>query len=177
MHVKLLMNVNDAHLISAHHIFQQHDINYFFFKKPFEQLHDGIDATSHLYNATNAPLMAAELALYMGFTELYFLGIDYCYCPKHKGSHFYSPAVSLVDNKHDAHKDYMFKSVLDEFAGGLHTLKSSEILENECRVFLTLWDQWRILNAYCLKNKVLLANASPTSLLDIIPCIIYGSLF
>ena len=119
--------------------------------------------------------MAAELALYMGFKEIYFLGIDYCYCPKHKGSHFYDVRLSIVDEEDDG--VYKFKTVIDEFAGGLHTIKSSYVLENECKIFLTLWHQWRILNAYCLKNGVAIANASPTSLLDIIPRVTYESLF
>lgn len=176
-YVPLLMNVQDAHLIASHRIFQNHLINYFFFKKPFGQIFDGIDATKQLYNAANAPLMAAELALYMGFSELYFLGIDYCYCPKHKGTHFYSPTVSLVDNKYDAHKDYMFKSILDEFVGGLHTLESSAVLENECRVFLELWNQWRLFHDFCFKKNVFLANVSNVGLLDIIPRVSINSLF
>ena len=147
------MNYLDRKFILDNNLFTKHNVHYFYFKKNLECIfNDGIDASSVLYGARGIPIMAIQIALYMGYKEIYLLGIDCC-CDKDTGaSHFYNPEQCTFRGIELKNEDI---------------LASMDRIEDEYRAYLGLMNEFRCLQSFAKSKNCMIYNASKGGVLDV----------
>ena len=95
--------------------------------------------------------MAIYLAIYMGFNEIYLLGVDHSWLTHYGTSqHFYEEK----DHKFTLHG---YSEWIDNHLG------------DEFKKYVALWDQYLQIRSYCNENGIKIFNLSPNSLLDLFP--------
>ena len=159
----LFINYLDRAFIVKNSLLKNHKVYYLAFQKLLHDISNfGIDMTKFLYSAQGIPIMAIQLSLYMGYKEIYLVGLDHCYDKKTGASHFYENGKSIVD---------------------VTALKKAEILvdgnyvEESYRSFVFLLDQHKIINNYAKNIGFKIFNATDGGVLEVYPRIKFNSLF
>lgn len=100
---------------------------------------------------------ALQLAYFLGFKEIYLLGVDHDYINElgRKNHHFYNEDISYDDGKH-----------LESFT-----------TEKWFEEYYIRWKQYRLMKQFLTSKGVKIFNASKKSLLDVFEKTDYGSLF
>lgn len=148
----LLLNYLDRQFVKENNFFFSKKVFYFDFSMPLEeQPLEIIDAATSLYASQTASMMAIQLAIYMGFSKIYLLGMDHdgiLRYTKRLPMHFYKPQDSIFERQkiHDGDN-------LD--------------WETEFHNQWILWKQYKILKKYADLHRVKIINATPKSLLDV----------
>jgi hypothetical protein len=105
-----------------------------------------IDLTTHLIAPQSVTIMALQVAIYMGFKEIYLLGVDHNAIlntsGQHANTHFYAESKALLKTDIGYFKD-------------------------ELASYLTLWRQYECLNDIAQAQGTQIFNATPGSLLDV----------
>ena len=159
----LFMNYLDKKFIEDNGFFAKHNVHYFYFKKNLHNVFKSrIDAMQVIYGASGIPIMAIQIALYMGFKEIYLLGIDGCNDKATKASHFYDRQKSLVDELGEAPAD-----VLSDFYK----------LGTELRAFLSLLDEFSLLRKFAENNGCNIYNATRGGVVEAFTRVDFDSLF
>ncbi|MFH1832140.1 MAG: 6-hydroxymethylpterin diphosphokinase MptE-like protein [bacterium] len=159
----LFMNYFDKNFILKHGFFSKHNVYYSCFKKDLKKIFkDKINLTQVLYGATGIPIMAIQLAIGMGFKEIYLLGIDCCWDKETHASHFYKTEASVVDHLGLTPDDI---------------LANLDRIEDEYRAYLSLLDQFRALNTFGKSQGINIFNATKGGVLEIFNRVNYDSLF
>jgi len=106
----------------------------------------------HPFSPRSSLYIAIQLAVYMGFTKIYLLGVDHDYLSElsqiEGDQHFYSQDQSPI--KHQG--DYSQKE--DLFSGLYYR-----------------WIQYRLMRKYLENNGIHIYNATEGGLLDVFPCV------
>jgi len=144
----------NIHKISEHHgYFRNHDVHYY-----FEGIHTGvayqfsnkhIDFTKMIWVAYDSSVTALLFAIYMGFKEINFIGVDHSYVciKKEQDYRFYSNAVHQENEK-------------EKFSQTLGKSINSILIQETANSF----EQYEVIKKH-INPKVY--NRSPDSLLDI----------
>jgi hypothetical protein len=91
----LFTNYKDIHLIRDNHFFTHCNVFYVTANAPITNLKtEGIDLTRNIYGYYVIPELAIQIAIYMGFKEIYLLGLDHTWLrevlnDKNYEHHFY----------------------------------------------------------------------------------------
>jgi hypothetical protein len=105
-----------------------------------------LDLTAHLMAPQSVTIMALQVAVYMGFKEIYLLGVDHNAilntAGQYANTHFYAESKALLKTDIGYFKD-------------------------ELASYLTLWGQYECLNAIAQAQGTQIFNATPGSLLDV----------
>lgn len=159
----LFMNYLDKNIITEHGFFNNHTVHYFYYKKTIERvLNEGIDASSVLYGAQGILVMALQLALYMGFKDIYLVGFDACFEEKTLASHFYQKEASIIDSVGVSPEE---------------KLSSLYRLEEECNAFVRFLYELRIFKTFAHNNKRNIYNATNGGVLEVFERRKYEELF
>jgi hypothetical protein len=159
----LFMNYLDKKFIEDNGLFAKHKVHYFYFKKNLNDIFkSGVDAAQVLYGAQGIPVMAIQIALYMGFKEIYLLGIDGCNDKETKASHFYDRQKSVVDGLRVEPAD-----VLSDFYK----------LGTELHAFLSLMEEFRLLRKFIEKNDCKIYNATSGGVIEVFDRVDFDSVF
>lgn len=107
------------------------------------------DITKRPFGLMTVVYEAIQVANYMGFTEIYLLGVDHDYINdlQRDGHHFYAESQSYSDKEH-----------LSEIS-----------LERWFLIYHTRWKQYRLMRIYLDSIGVKVFNATPKSMLDVFP--------
>ncbi len=143
---------NIKSLFDRHGLFEKHKINWYFTGVNTGQYYrfdkKDIDMTNMIWNANTVSVYALMSAVYMGFDEIYLLGMDHtniCF-KNNKVERFY-------EGKAEHHKvDY---------------LDSIEYKKNKFINTYTLWMQYILIERFVKSRKQKIINLSEESLLDI----------
>lgn len=159
----LFMNYLDRDFIIENNFFTNHNVYYLYFKKSLNSPFAGkIDASKALYEAGGVPVMAIQLAIYMGFSEIYLLGIDCTWDSGTSNNHCYNHNDSVVDHLGYSREDIM---------------ANLSYIEREYRQFLGFLDQLRALDGFAKRAGCKIYNAAPGGKLDVFERIDFNSLF
>lgn len=118
---------------------------------------------SDIWDITKRPFLvrtviyeAIQVAYYMGFSEIYLLGVDHDYLKdvsRTADHHFYEEAKSFSDQEH------------------LSLISKEEWFF----IYHLRWKQYRLMKTYLNSNGVQIYNATPNSMLDVFPMVDFES--
>lgn len=159
----LFMNYLDRMFILQNNFFAKHNVHYLYFKKSLDGLFAGkINAARALYEAGGIPVMAVQLAVYMGFKEIYLLGVDCTWDSGTSNNHCYDPEESVVDCLGYS-REYIMANL--------------SYIEREYRQFISFLDQLRALNDFAKRVDCKIYNAAPGGKLEVFERVDFNSLF
>jgi hypothetical protein len=118
-----------------------------------------INLTRPVLGPQSVPIMALQLAIYMGFSKIYLLGCDHDWLLHlGKSSHFY-------DEKQHA----LVKKGYNEWSGTNYLA--------EFKSYVALWEQYQIINQIAANQSTQIYNATQGGLLDVFPRVSFDDLF
>lgn len=120
----------------------------------------GIDLQRATITPQSIPVMALQIALYMGFKEIYLLGCDHDWI------------LSLYDSKHFYSED---EHAVVRLMGANKCWEGIDI-EDMGRSYVFLWQQYKLLRHLAAQQGVSICNATKGGLLDVFPRVEYESL-
>lgn len=158
---KLFLTYGDQDWVREHRLFQGKTVNYLAFGRRWDSLKkDGIDLTKPLPKMQSVPVMALQIAIFLGFKEIYLLGCDHDHL-LHYGitRHFYE--------------------VKDHAISRTFTPSNTEWspFEEEVRQFGLLSGQYRALRSWAEPQGIRIYNATPGGLLMTFERVRFESLF
>jgi len=157
---KMFFGVSDIERNQRNNNFVNRDVFYLNFRGSFEYfLVKGIDLTRAVPGPASVPVMALEIALYMGFSEIYLLGCD------HDWILHYGESRHMYDEKNHV--------LVRE---GYNEWENSKF-ENELKANLNLWNQYKQIKMIADRQNIKIFNATNGGFLDVFSRIEYEALF
>ncbi len=154
---------HDYNFIKNENLFKEKKIYYIDYYGEFHYLlKDGLDITKHFLNPHGCDMAGIQLAIAMGFKEIFLHGIDYIYEPdQNNNMHFYNHKSRIINQRDFTYKIYKndFRS---EFFCGYKTLEEFySFYKTRSKSF----EDHLILKKFCSKNGIKIFNTSMRSLL------------
>jgi hypothetical protein len=150
----LLLNSLDREFIESNGLLVSRSIFYLGFRSRWDRLADrGIDATRQMYRAQNVAVMAIQVAIYMGCSEIVLLGLDHDWLSRFAERlpcHFYSPDDSATER-----------------GGAQHDWKSITNYKDCLERLLILWNQYENLKRFAESKGIRILNATRGGVLDV----------
>ncbi len=143
-------------------LFEARKIHYLAFGEPRYSSSD-IDITRPVPAPLSVTISTLEVALYMGFKEVYLLGCDHHWIlHSHESSHLHQ------ENAH----------AFAQVGGNDHANAPGETyFEGQCQHLVNLWRQYRVLDAIAKTKGTQIFNATEGGILDLFPRVRLNSLF
>lgn len=159
----LFLNYKDLPFVTKNNLFNNNVVRYVQYTKPIETIHKyGINMDYPIYKVYNVAMVAMQIAFYMGFKEIYLLGLDHDWvirkAQNNYNEHFYNPLKSIVDR-------------------GEPLGWKVEDLESQFWLSMVLWRQYKELKKYADQKEVKIFNATEGGILDIFSRVKYESIF
>jgi len=151
--------VNTKYILEKYKLFESYHINWYFTGYPYSSYsfnRDAIDITKMIYNAEAISIYTLIVAIYMGFDEIYLLGMDHNYF--------------LYDSEKEMRMYSTAKHQKNEFQ---RTFGDSFYIKEFLRQY-NLFCKYRALSN---NSKVRIYNASKDSLLKEFPIVQFKDLF
>lgn len=156
MHAKLggaelFLNETEADLVQKHGLFPGRVVHYVALRESFDELKKRsiIDLTNPIPRVESVPVMCLITAMYMGFSEIYLIGVDH--------DHFKTEKY-----------DYAFR--LEAQAGKDFSVSTDgKVLTSwydDFQSLARLWRQYRVLREIAEANGVSIVNVTPGGQLD-----------
>ncbi|MDE6851311.1 MAG: HAD hydrolase family protein [Lachnospiraceae bacterium] len=130
--------------------FEGRCVNYMAFTNEYDR--SDIDLTRCVMGVQSVSIMALEIAIYMGFTEIYLLGTEHDSLLTGKYTHFYEYQESIAANE---------DKMLDEQGNIRYTF------DEELSAIYNLWEQYKIIRKIAKKKRIKIYNATPAGVLDL----------
>lgn len=145
-------------LLEERNLHNELNIRYFYPGVVAKSDQEDIDFTQKIPIFNGVVLYAIALATYMGYSEIYVLGID-------TTSILVNIKSFLGKNDDD---DYCY-SVTSNEKKRLERMLARQTLEQQAESFLKSLRQYRILHEYCERRGIKLVNCSSTTLVESLP--------
>lgn len=147
----LFLNETENQLVCSRKLFERRDVRYLDMRADFDQLSDRqiLDLTKPIPRVQSVPIMVLMVAMYLGFKEIYLLGVDHDHFIN--GTYEYAFELKAQRGKDDS------------------VSSSGEIVISRYDDFQSLarlWRQYRVLREIAAKNDVKIFNATPGGVLD-----------
>jgi len=126
----------------------------------------GIDLTHTVPNYQSVSVMALEIAMYMGFSEIFLIGYDHDWILNDMRADYHS----YDEEKRRLVQKEGFKKYDDKYGE-----KAS--FEVGLKAYLRLWKQYREIKKIADNKNIIIYNATNGGLLDVFPRFRYESLF
>lgn len=156
----MFFSLTDQERVERKGFFANRKVHYLKFGERQDMLvRHGVDITRAVLGPQSVPIMALQLAIYMGFRQIHLLGCDHDNI-LHFGtsSHFYT------EDKHA-----MMRTGYNEWDG----VDMELLLTADAR----LWQQYKAIRRVAGDKSTKIYNATPGGLLDVFPRVNYESLF
>lgn len=152
--------INERKTVEQLEEFRNAHVNYMSFSNNADK--SDIDLTSSVIGVQSVSIMALEIAIYMGFKEIYLLGTEHDALVSGKYMHFYNyyDSVSARENKNlddQGNMEESFDAILSSY--------------------YVLWEQYKILKKIAHKKFLRIYNATPGGVLDLFERKEYHKLF
>jgi hypothetical protein len=157
---KIFFGVTDKERNQKNNLFVNREVYFLNFNGSFEQIsHKGINLTRMIPSPQSVPVMALEIAIYMGFSEIYLLGCDHDWILHlYESRHFYDEKQSVLhNNQYNEWENSNFES---------------QLISN-----LNLWNQYKKIKTIADYQNIKIWNATQGGLLDVFPRKQYETLF
>jgi hypothetical protein len=143
----LYLGLSDAEKTAALYQQNQSRLSYLNLGLPISEMsRQSVDLTKNLLVPQSVTIMALQLALYMGFSEIYLLGVDHNAIlnttGKFANTHFYEESKALL------------KTDVGYF-------------KHELASYLNLWQQYECMHRLAQAQDTRIVNVTPGSLLDV----------
>lgn len=155
-------SIRDKQMIESVKEYEGVSVNYMSFSSIPNYENADIDLTGLVMGAQSASIMALEMALYMGFREIYLLGTEHDVLTTRRYTHFYSYHESIAS-----------KAAEYENAQGDDATPFN--IELEC--VYNLWNQYKIIKKIAERRGVSIYNATRGGILDVFERVDYNNLF
>jgi len=155
----IFCSLADREDIERNGLFSRREIHYLQYAN-WSKISEGkLDITRSVPSPQSVTIMALEVALYMGFKNIYLLGCDHDWILHlNTSAHFYEESQHAL-----------VREGYDEWAG------SDLELTFEC--YVLLWQQYKALWQIARRKSINIFNATAGGLLDVFPRVGYESLF
>lgn len=143
-----------------------HTYTFYYKKSQANKIIKTIDLSKGIPSFLNVILYAIYVAIYMGFNEIYLLGVDMTGFLLHY-------ELNKINDKY-AH---VYQETKKEHKKNINRIKERG-LDNEfyLKAFGRTFEQFKIINSYCEKNNIKLRNATHGGALDCIQRVNFESL-
>ena len=149
---ELFLSVHDEPLIKQNNLFHNRKINYIdFCGCSIDDLKE-IDLTKKLPYVQSVLIMCLMVAIYMGFNEIYLLGVEHDSFRTGEYKYFYKPTV-LAGKDYSVTVDGKINSKMFPLYDELHALAY-------------LWKQYRIVKNLAIADNIKIYNATAGGVLD-----------
>lgn len=158
----IFLNYEDRDFVLRNELLRDRMVHYVSLDGDYKLLpREGIDATKKLYPAQNSSILAIQLALYMGFRQIFLLGLDHDWILRYSerlSTHFYKPIDTVLE-----------RSGLTEW----------DVTNWGKQFWLNwnLWEEYSMVKDYAEAHDVRILNATAGGLLDVFERVDYKSLF
>ena len=160
----MFFSLNDRERTEHNGLFRGRQVHYLQFGASRDGiLRRGIDLARPVLGPQSVPVMALEIAIYMGFRHIYLLGCDHDWILHlHTSTHFYEESQhALVRQGYNEWSD----------------APRAGYLERQCQHLISLWQQYKVIQSIAQAKSIRIFNATEGGLLDVFPRIRYESLF
>lgn len=154
-------NISEKRLVDECSSLKEKDINYMYLDALNLDYYDEIDITNKMMCGQSVTIDCIQLAIYMGFKEIYLVGIEHSEIVTGQYDYFYDRDLSKVGDR-DTYTSNSGK-VVSRFSTQLYT--------RNC-----LWKQYERLNEIIDKKGIEIYNATKGGILDIFKRIDYDLL-
>ncbi len=123
---------------------------------------NGVDLSTQTFHVANVALQSILVAIYMGFKEIYLIGLDHDWIAKfHQKQqlHFYKGNLFANDGFPDWNKI------------------NGPDFEHVLQMTTAMWNQYKKIKRFCDSNNIKIYNATAGGLLDVFPRVNYKLLF
>lgn len=151
---ELFLNETESELVREHGLFPGRAVHYVALRESFDELRERaiIDITRPIPRVESVPIMALMLAMYMGFSDIIFLGVDHDHFKSGKYVYAFTPEAQYGKDFSVAVNGRVLISRYDDFQS-----------------LARLWRQYRVLREISLKNRISVINATSGGELDEFP--------
>lgn len=144
-------STNEKGLIEKTHVMDNERVNYIYFGKD-SLYYEDICLDKPIMPVQSVPIMCIQIALYMGFKEIYLLGTEHDIIMTSKYRYFYDNKKSIVDRK-----DISIGN------NGEVNMKVEDLLKETKK----LWEQYSVLKYIAESYGAVIFNATRGGMLDI----------
>lgn len=159
---QFFFNISEKGLIDQCRYFDNKKVNYMFLENLNADYYDEIDITGKMMGGQSASINCIQLAIYMGFKEIYLVGIEHSEIITRQYNYFYERQQSIMGNKDSG------------------ILNNGEV-KSGFRVILKvddrLWKQYESLKMISEVRDVKIYNATKGGILDVFDRTDYDLLF
>ena len=143
----------DKEWIEREGLFKNRTVHYLHFSGGWDNVErTGIDLTRAVPGVQSVSVMALEIALFMGFKEIYLLGCDHDWILHYGTSaHFYPEAEHVMASR-----------------PGYNEWSGTDV-ESECRNYVLLCQQYKALRSIAQSKSIDIMNSTPGGMLDVFP--------
>jgi hypothetical protein len=157
---ELFLGLTDRHLIDRGRLFAATQVHYLSFGRPWgRSAPPSLSLDARLPSGQSVSVFALMVALQLGFSEIYLLGVD------HTSLNF--------QNGHYAYRHFY----TGDRTNALGEMPPPADLEPEFASYVALWRQYKTLRAIAAARGVGIFNATRGGLLDVFPRVNLESLF
>lgn len=143
--------ITDKKMIETSGVYDEEEVNYYWYGSD-SLLYEEIDFCNGIMPIQSVSILCIQLALYMGFKEIYLLGTEHDTIVTNKYTHFYNYFDS-IDSPNNGETDPQ---------GNMNNTFGYML-----RCTYTLWEQYKVLKKLADKKGVKIYNATPAGVLDV----------
>lgn len=158
----IFLSFGDRRWVKQRNLFADHDVRYILFEGNWDDAGArAFDITGPVPPCQTVAVMALQIALFMGFDEIYLLGCDHDWaCHFGHSRHFYREEQNVLATR-PGH---------DEWAGGGD-------LGDQFGACARMWEEYRLLRNTASPLGIRILNATAGGVLDVFPRVEFESLF
>lgn len=154
-------SIHEKEIIDRIQVFTPEEIHYYCYGK-VSSLYEEVDLCRGIMPVHSVPVICIQLAIYMGFKEIYLLGTEHDFLATKKYAYFYDRKQSVTGNT-DITTD----------ADSNLTMHFSDALADA----YALWENYKVVKRIAEKNDIRIYNATLGGALDLFPRVDFDSLF
>lgn len=161
LNAEIFLSISEEPLVREYKLFLHKTVKYLSFTGQLDERHTGlIDITQEVPPIQSVPIMCLMIAMYMGFTRIYLLGVEHDEIRTGEYTYFYEPTVLKGT--------YKFVD-----SDGNDTVPFSTYLQ----VYYNLFKSYKIINNEARENGIQIFNATIGGVLDVFERVELESLF
>lgn len=154
-------SIKEKGIIERTQMFTPEEMNYYCYGKS-STLYEEVDLCQGIMSVQSVPILCIQLAIYMGFKEIYLLGTEHDSLITQKYDYFYDRKRCVTGDK-DVGVD----------KDGNITVSFAEDL----RTTYVLWEDYKAVKRIAEQNNIKIYNATIGGALDLFPRVSFKSLF
>ena len=154
-------HVGEKELIEKSGVFGENEVFYYDYGIS-SPLYQEIDFCQGIMPIQSVPILCLQMALYMGFREIYLLGTEHDNIVTGKYLHFYNYNESIVsqENKETDCQGYL-----------------NDMFSHQLICTYTLWEQYKRIKKIADRQGVSIYNATPAGVLDVFERVDFNTLW